>query len=300
MNFNFIILLLFLSLLQVKLKDSFNISHINSTKGHEKDEIVEVIELNDSNFDSIIQDGINNRWFILFYLETCYHCHRAKIVLNRILELRDYEIVNNIKFAEIEINRNSKSDVRFNISGTPYIIMVENNTMYELDLYPNEKNLINFIGTDFRNVTKDLKPFPHINIFKYHFILFKNSLSFIVEKLNEYLEKRKVKFKFSILTFILGYAIICFAIWATVVYVVLKCTDSKKINTKKNNLEKKTNSKIKENKYNYDNTGDSEEKKKIKEEEKEKEIKEAISNENINEDNKNGSLIKKEKKKKKE
>ena len=71
--------------------------------------------------------------------------------------------------------------------------MVENNTMYELDLYPNEKNLINFIRTDFRNVTKDLKPFPHINILKYHFILFKNSLSFIVEKLNEYLEKRKVK-----------------------------------------------------------------------------------------------------------
>ena len=69
MNFNFIILLLFLSLLQVKLKDSFNISHINSTKGHEKDEIVEVIELNDSNFDSIIQDGINNRWFIYSILK---------------------------------------------------------------------------------------------------------------------------------------------------------------------------------------------------------------------------------------
>jgi len=300
MNFNFILILLFLSLLQVKLKDSINISHINSTKEHEMDEIAEVIELDDSNFDSIIQDGINNRWFILFYLETCYHCYRAKEVLNRILELRDYQIVNNIKFAEIEINRNSKTDIRFNISGTPYIIIVENNTMYELDLYPNEKNLINFIGIDFRNVTKDLKPFPHINILKYHFILFKNTLSFFVDKLNEFLENKKINFKFNILTFILGYIIICFAIWATVIYLVLKCTDSKKVNIKKNNLEKKTNSKIKEDKYNNDNTGDSEEKKKIKEEEKEKEIKGSINNENNKEDNKNGNEIKKEKKKKKE
>ena len=171
MNFNFIIILLFLSLLQVRLKDSINISRINSTKGHEKDEIAKVIELSDSNFDYIIQDGINNRWFILFYLEGCPHCHRLKEVLNRIIELRNYEIVNNIKFAEIEINRNSKSVFRFNISAAPYIIIVENNTMYELDLYLNEKNLINFIDTDFRNVTKDLKPFPHMNILKYYFLL---------------------------------------------------------------------------------------------------------------------------------
>ena len=278
MNFNFIIILLFLSLFQVNLKDSNNTSPFNSTKDHEKDEIAEILELNDSNFDSIIQDGNNNRWFILFYLETCYHCHRAKTVLNRILELRDYEVINNIQFAEIEINRNSKSDVRFNISATPYIILVENNTMYELDLYPNEKNLINFIGTDFRNVTKDLKPFPHINILKYHFVLFKNSLSFIVEKLNEYLERKKINFKFSILTFILGYIIICFALWTTVVYLVLKCTDSKKNNLKKNNSERKNNSIIKGNKTNYDNTGNSEEKKKMKVEEKEK--KEAINSEN--------------------
>ena len=298
MNINFIVILLFLSLFKVKLKDSNYTSPFNSKKEQEKDEIAVVIELNDSNFDSIIQDGNNNRWFILFYLETCYHCHRAKEVLNRILELRDYEIINNIKFAEIEININSKSDVRFNISKTPYIILVENNTMYELDLYPNEKNLKNFISTDLRNVTKDLKPFPHINILKYHFILFKNTLSFIVEKLNEYLEKKKINFKFSISTFILGYIFACFAIWTTVVYLALKCTDSRINNIKKNKSERKNNSEIKEDKINNDNTGDSEEKKKIKEEEKE--IKEAISKENNIEYNKNIGVIKKEKKKKKE
>ena len=183
MNAHFILILILISLIQVELIEINNITYIQkSSENQEKYTVPEVIELNDSNIDSIIKDGIYNRWLILCYLETCYHCERARQVLNDILESGNYPIINNIKFAQIEVQKNIKSNIRFNISKVPYTILVENNTMYELELYPSEKNLLNFIGTDFRNVTKDIMPFPHMNIFKYYYAIFDNSVSEIVKE----------------------------------------------------------------------------------------------------------------------
>ena len=248
-------------------------------------EAIEILEINDSNFDSIIQNGNNNRWLILFYLETCYHCYRARRLLNTILELKKYKEINNIKFASIEVKQNSKANIRFNITKVPYIILVENNTMLELDSYSNEKNLINFIETNFNNVTKDLIPFPTLNILQYHYILFINSLNSITDIINDYLESKNLNFKFNLLTLILAYILFCFILCYSIVYIYFKC-----LNSKKNNLnKKKINSQkiVKNDKNNVNNINkeindmdkvENEEAKKLKEEINEKEDKENKNN----------------------
>ena len=309
MNVHFILILILLSLIKLEFKDINDTTYIPKfTENREKDAVPEMIELNDSNIDSIIKDGIYNRWFILCYLETCYHCQRARQVLDDILESGNYPVINNIKFAQIEVQKNIKSNIRFNISKVPYIILVENNTMYELELYPSEKNLLNFIGTDFRNVTTDIKPFPHMNIFKYYYAIFDYSVSEIVKKINDYLKTKNIFFEFSSLTFILSYVILCSAISILLISAIMKCFTSKKNKNKINKINKmkiknendreKEKAKEKENNNENNNSIESEEIKKAREEEKEKEKKDTIikkvEKENNNRENK------KEKKKKKE
>ena len=306
MNVHFILILILLSLIKLEFKDINDTTYIPKfTENREKDAVPEMIELNDSNIDSIIKDGIYNRWFILCYLETCYHCQRARQVLDDILESGNYPVINNIKFAQIEVQKNIKSNIRFNISKVPYIILVENNTMYELELYPSEKNLLNFIGTDFRNVTTDIKPFPHMNIFKYYYAIFDNSVSEIVKKINDFLKTKNIFFEFNSFTFILSYVVLCSAISILLISAIMKCFTSKKNKNKINKLQiknendrEKEKAKEKENNNENNNSIESEEIKKAREEEKEKEKKDTIikkvEKENNNRENK------KEKKKKKE
>ena len=303
MNVHFILSIILLSLIQVKLIEINNTTFIpQSTGKEEKDTIPEVIELNDSNIDSIIKDGNNNRWLILLYLETCYHCKRARQVLNDILDSGNYPGINNIKFAQIEVQKNLKTNIRFNISKVPHVILVENNTMYELELYPSEKNLLNFIGTDFRNVTKDIKPFPHMNIFKYYYAIFDNSVTEIVKNINDYLKTKNIFFEFNSLTFILCYVILCSAISILFIYSIMKCFTPKKNKNNKlqiKNENERIKEKTKEKEINGDNNNiENEEIKKIREEKKEKEMKDII-NKKVEKEN-NSKESKKEKKKKKE
>jgi len=306
MNVHFILILILLSLIKVEFIDINDTTFIPKfTENQEKDTIPEMIELNDSNIDSIIKDGIYNRWFILCYLETCYHCQRARQVLDDILESGNYPVINNIKFAQIEVQKNIKSNIRFNISKVPYIILVENNTMHELELYPSEKNLLNFIGTDFRNVTTDIKPFPHMNIFKYYYAIFDYSVSEIAKKINDYLKTKNIFFEFNSLTFILSYVILCSAISILLISAIMKCFTSKKNKNKINKLQiknendrEKEKDKEKENDNTNNNSIESEEIKKVREEEKEKEKKDAIIKKE--EKDNNNRENKKEKKKKKE
>ena len=306
MNAHFILILILISLMQVELIEINNITYIpKSSENQEKYTVPEVIELNDSNIDSIIKDGIYNRWLILCYLETCYHCKRARQVLNDILESGNYPVINSIKFAEIEVQKNIKSNIRFNISKVPHIILVENNTTYELELYPSEKNLLNFIGTDFRNVTKDIMPFPHMNIFKYYYAIFDNSVSEIVKKINDFLKTKNIFFEFNSFTFILSYVILCSAISIIFISAIMKCFSPNKNKIKKlqiKNEKDREKEKVKEKENNGENRNnnniENEEIKKAREEKKEKEMKDAI-NKKVEKENKNREN-KKEKKKKKE
>ena len=233
MNIIFIEIIFLFQLILVELKEKD--IHANSSNTYNKEDKMELLELYDSNFDLVIQNGKKNRWLILFYLETCYHCSRARTVINRILEFKEYKNINNIKFASIEIEKNKKANIRFNISQVPNIILVENNTMIEFDNYANEKNLINFIETNFTNVTNELKPFPARNIFKYYYKEFGNSLTYVLEEVNNYLKSKNINFKFNAITFILCYTILCFIFWMIVIYGFMKfCSLKSKKKEQKN------------------------------------------------------------------
>ena len=170
--------------------------------------------------------------------------------------------------------------------------------MIEFDNYANEKNLINFIETNFTNVTNELKSFPRRNIFKYYYKKFENSLAFVLEEVNNYLKTKNINFKFNAITFILCYTILCFIFWIIVIYGYMKCciSNSKKKKQKKNIVDNKDN--IEKNTKDIDekNNNENEDTKKKIEEKKEEEYKEK----NKNKEDGIDKEFKKGKKKKKE
>ena len=123
----------------------------------------QIYELNDFTFDYLISEGKKYRWLILFYLSTCGHCEHAK---EEILKIYKNYSETNIRFAKMEIQKSWTASLRFNISGVPYIILVENNKIYELQKYPNDKNLIEFLNTSFNDVKDEIVDFPkQMNLF---------------------------------------------------------------------------------------------------------------------------------------
>ena len=128
----------------------------NIDKGIPNDEIY---ELSDGNFDIVIQNGNNYRWFVLFYVSTCGHCRRAKKEIKAVFDKKEYS--SNLRFAQIETQSNVMTSIRFNITQIPYIVLMENNTMIEMIKYPNQNNIIDFIKTNFSNNTEDeILPIP--------------------------------------------------------------------------------------------------------------------------------------------
>ena len=113
----------------------------------------EIYELSDGNFDIVIQNGNNYRWFVLFYVSTCGHCRRAKKEIKAVFDKKEYG--SNLRFAQIETQSNVMTSIRFNITQIPYIVLMENNTMIEMTKYPNQNNIIDFIKTNFTNNTED-------------------------------------------------------------------------------------------------------------------------------------------------
>ena len=170
-----------------------------------------IYQLNDLIFDHVIRDGNIYRWFIIFYSKTCGHCRNAKKEIRKVFN--DYKNNKTLRFAEIEAYDNTLTNVRFNITGVPYMILVENNTIYELDLFPNYINLVNFINTNFTEVKEDLKPLP-IRV-KFHYVawvIFKQTLDSITGSFNNLLKRKGINIQFNPYVFIL-----------TVLLVIILC-----------------------------------------------------------------------------
>ena len=205
-----IFLLLFLLLQKIILKEE------GKTKNETKEELLEsydeergyfpgdkIYDLNDLLFDHIIRDGKIYRWFIIFYSKTCGHCRNAKREISKVYEI--YKNNKTLRFAQIEAYDNSLTNVRFNITGVPYMILVENNTMYELDLFPNFDNLKNFVNTNFSEVKDELKLLP-IKV-KFHYVawvIFRQTLESITDSFNHLLNRKGIKIKFNPYVFIIS------------------------------------------------------------------------------------------------
>ena len=159
-------------------------------------------ELNDITFDYTIKAGKIYRWFILFYSRTCGHCKRAKKEISKIFD--NYKNITNLRFAQMEAYQNTMTNIRFNITGVPYMILVENKKMYEMDLFPNYDNLKDFIFTNFSEVKEDLKPLPKKVKFAYvAWLILKQTLDDITNNINHFMKNKGIKFQFNTWGFVL-------------------------------------------------------------------------------------------------
>ena len=68
------------------------------------------------------------------------------------------------------------------------MILVENGSMYEMELFPNYKNLKDFIFTNFTEVEGDLKPIPRKVKFAYvAWVILKQTLDDVTNNFNIFL-----------------------------------------------------------------------------------------------------------------
>jgi len=182
----------------------------------------QIHELNDITFDYIIRDGKIYRWFIIFYSRSCGHCKRAKKEISKVFET--YNNISNLRFAQMEAYQNTVTNIRFNISGVPYMILIENGSMYEMDLFPNYDNLKDFIFTNFTEVEGDLKPIPRKVKFAYvAWVILKQTLDDLTNNFNIFLSNKGIKFQFNTYGFIgciLGLIILC--CWG-MIHCCLRC-----------------------------------------------------------------------------
>ena len=168
-------------------------------------------DLNDLIFDHVIRNGEKYRWFVLFYSKTCGHCRRARKEINKLFD--DFKSINTIRFAQMEAYDNTLTNVRFNITGVPYIILIENNSIFELDLFPNYENLKKFISTNFTEIQEELKPLPKKVKFAYvAWVIFKQTLDSITESFNKLLKRHNINIHFNPYAFI-----------ATVLLTIILC-----------------------------------------------------------------------------
>ena len=241
---NCILVQIFFFLLQfnIELNDVINTNKKSQLKKEQKSEI---ITLNDNNFNYFVKDGKDNRWLIIFFIESCYHCNRALQILKNILYKNHFKSINNIKFGKIDVSLNEKINFRFNISEVPYIALIDNSSMIELDLYPNEKNLLNFIES---NISQWENKFniPKNNLLKYYYISMDKSLSNFVKNINDFLISRNINYSLNPIIFILLYIVLCIILWTIIFSVYIICCGHKKkedinniINNNENSDEKK-------------------------------------------------------------
>lgn len=261
----------------------------------------QTIILNDYNFDSLVQNGNLNRWLVIFFSETSSFCKQIKSIIDKIIEEKKYKKINNIKFGSMDIDNNLQSLIRFNITGVPYIIIVENNKMTQFQMFPIEQNIINFIETEIDEFI-DMKDFiKQLSLFEFIRDLSIFTLRYYVEKINSFLNKKKINVEFNIITFLLFTTFFISSFIILFMLCIIKCFCNRKIIKKKDTNKDKKIKNNKEDEINKEddiNNEDNEEIKKKLEEKKEKEMKEKEKKENKS--NNNDDNKKKEKKKKKE
>ena len=234
---NYILVQIFFFLLQFNIEIN-EVLNTNKNSQPKKEQKSEIIILNDNNFHTFVKDGRDNRWLIIFFSESCYYCNRAIQILNNILYKNQFKSVNNIKFGKIDISINTKINFRFNISEVPYIALIDNNSMIELNLYPNEKNLLNFIESNLSQWKNKLN-IPKNNLLKYYYMSFDNSISIFVNNINNFLKSRHINYSMNSIVFMLLYIVLCIIFW-TIIFkgciICIICCGHKKKEDSNNNI----------------------------------------------------------------
>jgi len=242
----------------------------------------EIFSLNDLTFDMVLRGGNYFKWFVILYSETCGHCEQARREIRKIFP--EYKNSTTIRFAEIEINRNHLTNMRFDIEGVPYIFMLQNESMYELDLFPNQKNLKKFIETDFKDVEDELKPFPKmVPFYQVGLIVLSNIIRAITNIVNELLYDFGFDFEFTSLTLVFSFISCICSICFLEFCICARFCPEKKPKKKKKKIKKKSEEKAREEeeKKREEERKREEEKKKKEEEEEDDEEEEEEEDDDI-------------------
>ena len=282
------IFLYFLTILIIikKLNFKTNNTHFNKEFLNDK-----VYELSDMTFEDSINAGKYYKWCVIFYLKTCGHCKRAKNARDKIFKkVSDPKV----RFAQLETEENMITNLRFNVTAVPYIVLIENNSMLELEKYPNEENLLNFCQSNFSNFEKEIIPYPKpIGMGKVSWIMFRETINGLVYQINNYLKKYGINYQLNFNEFLI-LVVLFLVIGGFLEYYLLSlCLNDKyeeeikkqiELIEKNEKIKKSKNKKEKDKKENNDKKELNEEDKIKKEEKIEKQFKE--KNENDKNDNK--------------
>ena len=139
----------------------------------------------DDRLISVINDGKLYRWFLFAYSSN----NRNSFVEKDILKLfNEYKKNENLRFAKIDISKNERTRNLLNISTTPYIILIENKSIFEFELKLNYKNLKHFLNINFDNLKNKTKIYPkELNI---PFISHKPNFGKIYNIITDFLQKK--------------------------------------------------------------------------------------------------------------
>jgi hypothetical protein len=154
---------------------------------------LDVIDLTDSNIDSIVGDGTGSNWLLMFYLDSCPHCKNANNAFQQISRRSELEAddaqVKNLQIGRIECNANNWSCLRFNISRVPYIIMLQNDKLFELETYVTEEKLYKFIVED-KLVEKGLNIPPVLGWSGIIMRIFEESINMMNQQIQQLIDEK--------------------------------------------------------------------------------------------------------------
>jgi thiol-disulfide isomerase/thioredoxin len=153
-----------------------------------------ILPLSTNNFSSIMSKKKNSdKYLIIFYTNLCENCQNAIKTIEKVSN--QFKNNKNIQFFKINCEENMLLSFQFNVTNIPYIILFENNKIYEFVNIPTFSNFINFINE--KKTFFDSKKIPKIN---YSNLIYKFYIEFIEvvnNKINFWLKCYKINIKIS-------------------------------------------------------------------------------------------------------
>ena len=176
-----------------------------------------IYELNETSFDDITTKGRAYRWLILFYsyIENSEYIQAMKEIKNI---FDSYKNLNELRFAQMNLDNNIMTKIRLNINKLPYLILLENDTMLEMNSTLNHENIEEFIFTIFSEVKSYLKPIPKKITYSYaQYIIYTQTFNKYLDEFNQALNSKGIKIQFNIYGLFL-----CGLIFIVIIFYMLK------------------------------------------------------------------------------
>lgn len=284
-----------------------------------------IYELNDTSFDDITTEGKAYRWLILFYsyIENSEYIEAMKEIKNI---FDSYKNLNELRFAQMNLDNNIMTKIRLNIEKIPYLILLENDTLLEMNSTLNHENIEEFIFTIFSEVKSYLKPLPKKITYSYaQYIIYTQTFNKYLDEFNQALNNKGIKIQFNIYGLIICafiFIIIFFYLMKFIIYFCFFYEDKKmmeeleklgeKFDERKNEIDNEEQQlgdqyeeeeeievyEIEEDEDEIERRRLEEERKKILEQKKKKKIKKKKKKTKSNDENKNANTKTKKKVKK--